>query len=256
MANLWLSYAWLDNETGDVSFVAQQLQKAGVNVRLDRWDLTTGRRLWEQIEQFIIDPTRTSAWALYATQTSLNSQPCREEMAYALDRALAQRGEFPIIGIFPTKIGDELIPRAIKTRLYVSTTDENWAARVAAATKGERFVERIPEVAPWEVVEHNRGSSLIIEFRPRAGVWNRPFVAIPENEASGCIFSLGPRNHPPSVAVISGATNYIKDDLTIFTLQGEASSTTSGFLSCGGKRPSRICFGNLPRPQYWVETRA
>src|SRR6266851_8521471 len=124
MASLWLTYAWIDNADRDVDFVAQQLADAGIEVKIDRWNLEAGRRLWDQIDSFIRDPARSDAWAMYATENSLRSEKCQEEYAYALDRALDTRGgTFPIIGIFPGSVASDLIPAGIKTRLYVSTAD-------------------------------------------------------------------------------------------------------------------------------------
>ena len=93
MATVWLTYAWEDNKQGDVYFAAQELQRCGLTVKLDRWNISAGRRLWEQIEDFISNPEESDAWLLYATQASLQSEPCKEEFAYALDRALRTRGE-------------------------------------------------------------------------------------------------------------------------------------------------------------------
>ena len=102
MGKLWLTYAWSDNAQQDVDFVAQELRGAGVDVKLDRWTVGAGKRLWEQIDHSIRDPKECDGWAIYLTQSSLTSQPCLEELAYALDRALGTRGQaFPLIGISP-----------------------------------------------------------------------------------------------------------------------------------------------------------
>ena len=88
MATIWLTYSWNDNTDGDVDFIAQELIRAGVNVKLDRWNIGAGRRLWDQFANLIQSPAESDAWALYASQASLGSEPCKEEFAYALDRAL------------------------------------------------------------------------------------------------------------------------------------------------------------------------
>src|SRR5215213_4566604 len=116
MATLWITYSWQDNRE-DVDFVAQELEALGLTVRLDRWTLGAGRRLWEQIESFIQDPAQTDAWMLYATQASLGSEACKEEYAYALDRALHTRdSSFPVIALFPSHVEESLIPAGIRTR--------------------------------------------------------------------------------------------------------------------------------------------
>lgn len=102
MKAVWITYAWDDNRDGDVDFAAQELGRAGLQVKLDRWNLTAGRRLWEQIEHFIQDSSLSDGWLFYATQTSLGNEKCREEFFWALDRSLNKRGEgFPIIALFP-----------------------------------------------------------------------------------------------------------------------------------------------------------
>lgn len=44
MATLWLTYAWADNKARDVDYVAQELERAGLTVKLDQWNLGAGRR--------------------------------------------------------------------------------------------------------------------------------------------------------------------------------------------------------------------
>jgi hypothetical protein len=92
MTTMWLTYAWKDNEHRDVDFIAQELGQAGLQVRLDRWELVPGKLLWDQIGHFISDPSETDAWMIYATSSSLSSEPCREELYVAIDRALNAPG--------------------------------------------------------------------------------------------------------------------------------------------------------------------
>jgi hypothetical protein len=58
MTKLWLTYAWKDNEVEQVDFVAQELRKAGLDVRVDRVALVAGRRLWPQIAEHIEKPEK------------------------------------------------------------------------------------------------------------------------------------------------------------------------------------------------------
>jgi hypothetical protein len=151
VATIWLTYAWEDNKNQDVDFAAQELERAGITVKLDRWNIRAGRRLWEQIESFIGDPKQSDAWLLYATQASLGSEACREEYAYALQRALSARGStFPVIGLFPSSIDDGLIPAGIKTRLYVSLRDPDWKERIKSAAEARDPAVSRPVVDPFE----------------------------------------------------------------------------------------------------------
>src|SRR2546426_2491044 len=98
MATVWVTYAWDDNRGGDIDYVAQELKRVGLNVRLDRWDLQAGLDLWKKIQQFIKNLELCDAWVFCATQNSLGSEACKREYVYALDRALDSRGEeFPVI---------------------------------------------------------------------------------------------------------------------------------------------------------------
>ena len=134
MKKLWITYSWADNEDQDVDFVARELSDVGIDVKLDRWTLRTGARLWDQIQEFISSEEQCDGWLLVATENSLASEPCREEFAYALDRALNKRGKvFPVIALFPRRVDDELVPPAIKVRLHVSLTDPDWKERIKSA---------------------------------------------------------------------------------------------------------------------------
>ena len=117
MKKLWITYAWADNQDNDIDFVAQELSGYGIDVKLDRWTIRAGSRLWDQVQEFISAGEHCDGWLIVATENSLASEACREEFAYALNRALATRGEvFPVIALFPRRIDDELVPPAIKVR--------------------------------------------------------------------------------------------------------------------------------------------
>lgn len=36
MGKLWITYSWDDNKNGDVEYIAQELEKKGIEVRIDR----------------------------------------------------------------------------------------------------------------------------------------------------------------------------------------------------------------------------
>lgn len=195
---LWLTYAWKDNETADVDFVCQELERQGLTVRFDRVELNAGRRLWPAIDQYITDPAESDAWALYTTKTSLQSEPCQEELSYALERALGSRGSnFPLIGIFPRPVDRELIPSAIATRLYVTLRDPDWAKRIAASLTGDA----LPRPAPVENyvldIHELADGGLAIEVRPRAGRWYPAVVRISDEVEFGMVWQA-PSGGPPN----------------------------------------------------------
>jgi hypothetical protein len=252
MPTLWLTYAWKDNEEGDVDFIAQELGRAGIDVKLDRWNIRAGRRLWEQIEHFITDPGQSDSWMLYATQHSLGSEPCKEEYAYALDRALHTRGgEFPLIGLFPGPVDRDLIPAGIRTRLFVSTTDPDWKERIVAAIEGRdpqiaRSVMEPYAIKLHEIPESEVGFRYAIEIRPRAGTWAPFIMAIPIGERDhvqpGMMY--GPRGRLPDASAFLHPKEAPSLDGGWWCLgaQNEATPTQSYFLYCK-ELPSAIQFG-------------
>jgi len=260
--SIWLSYAWDDNIDSDVDLAAQELIRAGLEVKLDRWNFTAGKRLWEQIESFIQDPSKSDAWLLYATQASLGSQACKEEFAYALDRALHTRGgEFPVIALFPAPVNTDLVPASIKTRLFVSLTDPDWKERIVAAVQKRQPSIVQPQVEPYALTTHKLGKQYgveryAIEVRPRAGTW-APFLgAIPLNEKDHVspVLMHGPARRIPRGGMLSYTGRMISDDgrwWEVFA-GNEATPTQSYYILCR-KLPSLLVFGvHEGSPQYRV----
>jgi hypothetical protein len=256
MATLWLTYSWDDNKSRDVDYLAQELESVGLTVKLDRWNLQAGRRLWEQIADFIQSPEQSDCWAIYATQASLGSEPCQEEFAYALDRALSSRGQaYPVIGIFAGPVDHSLIPAGIRTRLFVSTTDPDWKERIVAAAEGRAADISHSQVQPYEVKLHRDGDQWFIEMRPRAGTWSPFFAAIPATEAAEVEpdLSTAPQGRPiRGGALFSWHQGPSQDGRwLIIGAANEATPTLSYFLHCRNI-PSRIAFGIRGGASYEV----
>jgi hypothetical protein len=258
MATVWLTYAWEDNKSQDVDFAAQELEAVGLNVKLDRWNLRAGVRLWEQIEDLIQSPTESDAWVLYATQNSLGSEACKEEFAYALDRALHQRGEtFPVMALFPSSIDEDLIPAGIRTRLYVSLTDPEWKERIKAAAEGVELNLSRPTVEPYELTIHEDWTvSYGIELRPRAGTWSPFMVGVPASEKAAVNPKLvyGARGHQPGMTMLIGTGSGPSNDGNwwVIVAQNEATPTQSYYLLCDSL-PSKIVFGVREGKRYVVD---
>ncbi len=204
MPKLWLTYAWTDNQDNDVDFVAQELERRGLQVNFDRVHLVAGQRLWSQIDRGISDPQLSDAWAIFVTANSLKSEPCQEELAIALDRALRKRGgQYPLIGIFPTDVDRELVPSAIAVRLWVHLQDPTWADQIVSSlTNGARTSPS--EVAPFHLKKHvDRNGNIWAELRPRSGTWYPAIVLVPENERSILGAALpGAPGHIPSGGMV------------------------------------------------------
>ena len=258
MATIWITYAWENNKSGDVDFVAQELEALGLKVKLDRWNITAGIRLWDQIAEFIQSPAQCDAWLLVATQASLGSEQCREEYAYALDRALNSRSTtFPVIALFPATVDQALIPAGIRTRLYVSLRDPDWKERIVAAAEHRAADVHRPRVAPYHLTVHQQSppsSGYVIEVRPRAGSWS-PFVAaVPllEKDRVKPHIMHGAPGCPPTLTMLFGTGEGTNTEWAFCFAQNEATPTMSYYISCS-ELPSKLLFGADGGVQHVVE---
>jgi TIR domain len=258
LAKLWLTYAWADNQHRDVDFFAQELKAIGLDVRLDRWNISAGKRLWEQISVSIQDPAECDAWVLYATQNSLGSEACKEELAYALDRALSVRGEkFPIIGFFPSSINATLIPAPLKVRLYLTARDPDWRERIKAATEHRSPAIYPGDIDPFEIKLHRLPKQFLIEVRPRAGIWTPFLAAIPITEKDNVKpeLAFGPSGRPPGASMISvrQPRPSLDGNMWVLLAENEANPTHSYFVVCESL-PTALVFGSIDGPKFKVET--
>jgi len=252
-----MTYAWLDNNSDDVEHVAQRLDEAGLTIRRDKWDLKAGAPLWKQIDVAITDPKKSDAWLIYATQNSLASKKCHEELYYALHRALETRGEdFPILALFPSQVDESLIPAAIQIRLHVSTEDPDWVQRIVAGAKGQTPSVSRPRVEEYEVVRHENaptGDPYVMEMRPRAGTWSPFFCAVPIAEKGRLRprITYGPRGIVPQVFAIVAYPDQVSTDGLWWVMAADnvASPTQSYFLHCAAT-PSEVRFGQANSGRY------
>lgn len=260
MATIWITYAWDDNKSGDIDFIAQELEQVGLNIKLDRWNIAAGKRLWDQIANFITSPNESDAWLLIATNNSLSSEPCKEECAYALDRALNVRGQdFPVIAMFLGPVDNDLIPPAIRTRLFVSITDPDWKERIISSTEGRSLKVTKEQIQPYRLCIHKNQpepKSIAIEVRPRAGVW-APFIAtIPADEKARVDpdIMIGPRDVPTRIGMLVSCGEGLSPDgkLYYMTSGNQATPTESYYIWCK-ELPSTLIFGvNGRAPQFTV----
>ena len=201
---------------------------------------------------------------MYATTSSLGSEACREEFAYALGRAISKRGrDYPVIGLFPGPVDNLLIPAAIRARLYVSITDPDWKERIRAAAEGRRPNINIPQIEPYHFHVHTVKGGYAIEFRPRAGVWYPFVVGVPLDEKVSLgehIFVLpGPPGGPPQLdggffTYVDGEGESTTNDGSRWWMivpQGEATPTKSYYLFVK-ELPSRVAFGPKGGVLRWV----
>jgi hypothetical protein len=256
MKTAWLTYAWDDNDEGDIDFIAQELQAQGLKIVLDRWTIGAGRSLWQQVAHFITSPSENDGWIWYATQRSLLSPACGEEYDYALGRALDRRGgNYPVIGLFPSDVDQDLIPSGIKSRLHVSTADPNWKERIISAFERRAPSIPRPEIHPFFIRLHRPHSGeYIFEVRPRAGSWQPFFAGIPVSEKDDVAMTLrhGAAGSVPGLgSVFIGSGSRIASigcgeelyDEWISYVRGQAATPTQSFYVVCRQPPSLLSFG-------------
>jgi len=254
MKKLWITYAWADNDNQDVNYIAQELISAQIDVQMDRWKISAGERLWDQIQDFIASDDGCDGWLLIATENSLSSEPCREEFAYALKRALSVRGNaFPIIALFPRRINDQLIPPAIKVRLYLSLTDPDWKERIKAALENRDPNVSRPMVKPYELNIHRHHSGrVILEIRPRAGRWHPVFAAIPISEKQNKPeIYVEPSGKPTGSGMFPNSYEMSSNDHRWWIVRNNQQATpTESLYLWFDSLPTKIIFGSASEPQY------
>jgi hypothetical protein len=170
--------------------------------------LNAGTRIWESIDKAISNKHKSDGWAIFVTENSLNSQPCREEIAIALDRALMKDSDFPMIGIFSKALNRKIIPSAIATRLYVNLSDPDWGQKIAnSLNKKQNEGANPPE--PYGKRLHKTQYGYQVEVWPRSGRWFPFFIVVPDNQMTdvGVCVMYGPSNFPP-VSGISQTRDY------------------------------------------------
>ena len=258
---IWLTYSWADNKNGDVDAIAHTLEQSGLVVEMDKNSLLAGERLWEKIAQKIQDPT-ISGLVIYMTQNSLQSKGCGEEINYALHRDLKSKNDsFPIIGLLPSPIEENLIPLMIKTRKYIRMKDPDWKEQIISAIQRKDLVREIPNLIQYyfkaTFFRDELGDQFIFEMRPISGVWS-PFVVsieMAERERVKPFLIFGPANTPnnmPSSLFGLNEGQMNNGEFWGITARNEASSTQSYYLTCT-EIPSRIIFGQLNGSLYEIK---
>jgi hypothetical protein len=254
-SKLWITYAWADDRDGDFSYLVQELRDIGVEAAYDRISLIPGRALWQQIADRI-SSNDLSAWAYLLTRASLESKACREELAYALERALQSRNrDFPLIGLLHgISIAD--VPTPLRVRLCINLADGNWRESVLAAVQNRPPALSIESNSPyvWTVHQPYRPvpNTVAIEIRPRFGeihYWRAsiPFgteiVAWGPGPAGGGAISM------VRTMVVEGGDGQVNSRRFAWFGTGDRlTSGTSAYLIFPGNLPDLVGFGSANEP--------
>jgi hypothetical protein len=220
-------------------------------VRFDRRSLVPGQRLWTQIGGAITDPEACDAWGIVLTANSFASQPCIEELSYALDRALDSKGSsFPVFALLH-RVAARDLPPALRVRLCIPLEGSDWPKQVLAAVEKRAPGLAIEGLDQWVIKEHGVPDGIALEVRPRFDRITPFAVAVDLAEkTSGNVLrcSPGPANRVPDG---HAAFNWIDSTTTltdgtpawVWGGDNEASSTYSYYLFYR-HRPKRVWFGH------------
>ena len=248
---LWLTYAWADNDEGDFDYLVQELDKAGIPAIYDKIALIPGRKLWQQIADRIMSDS-LSAWAYLITPTSLQSPACQEELSYALQRALEAKGdEFPLIGLLH-KVSIRDVPIALRIRLCVNLVNPDWIEEVRAGVVGTPPRRTVDSKNPFICNVHRdyRGQQghNAIEVRPRFGEISYWRLAFPSEGPQPINWGTGPANGGgiggPKFTTLEGEYPDLDGIRMKFVGAGNPiSASTSAYAVFKGQLPEKVFFG-------------
>lgn len=248
---LWITYAWADNDEGDFDYLVQELGKAGIPAVYDKIALIPGRKLWPQIaDRIISDPL--SAWAYLITPTSLQSSACQEELSYALQRALEEKGdEFPLIGLLHN-VSIRDVPAPLRVRLCVNLANPDWIEEVRAGVSGTPPRRNAQPKDPFICKVHKdysgREGHTAIEVRPRFGEINYWRLAFPSDGPQPVDWGTGPANGGgiggPKFNTLKGEYSDLGGMPMKFVGAGNPiSASTSAYAVFEGELPEKFFFG-------------
>ena len=256
--NLWITYAWTDNQDKDIDYIAKELDTAGLNCTFDNRALIPGQTLWDQIGKIISDPARVDAFSIVVTPSSLASNSCREELLYALDRALSQRGSgFPLIGLLHNvRVND--LPPALKIRLCVPLSAPNWIDQVVAGVNKRPLPQSTETLSPFIIKKHSLPFGCCIQITPRVDHVSPIQLAINLEEKNAChverVFVAPSSTLPGQNGTLSfGGRNVRAGDgemngrkIFYWQMDDEATPIQSCWI-IGRSFPSKVWFGTPTR---------
>jgi len=207
-----------------------------------------------------------AGWASLITPRSLESRACREELTYALERALSARGDgFLLIGlIHGVAIADA--PTPLRVRLCVSLSSPTWVEEVRAGLERRRPHHPRSETGDVRVAIHHpyQGNAALyaVEFRPRFGELRYWVIAYPAD------FAPSYRGTGPAGGGGVGGmlTEYFEGNIDLGGRQmkffGSGNAITPGtaaYVVFAAEGPDYLAFGAATAPftipQQWMSVR-
>ena len=248
-APLWITYAWVDNEEGDFDYLVGALAKKGVVAKYDRIALVARQRLWEQIGNEI---TRSplAGWAYLLTPGSLSSEACQEELAYALDRALAsRRTKFPLIGLL-SEVAIADVPPPLRVRLCIDLRSPDWDEQIRAALENRPLARTVAPTPNVKGRLHNgylgKPEHKAVEILPRFGEICYWRIAFPSAGPQPIIRGVGPAGGGGTgfmlQSVVEGTVDINGQSMNFFGAGDAISPSTAGVRCVQGCVPARSGF--------------
>ncbi len=252
---LWITYAWLDNEDGDFNYLVSALSEAGVSARYDERVLIPGQRLWDQIANQI-ERDDLNGWAYLLTRHSISSQACREELAYALNRALRSRGsDFPLIGLLHQLPMTE-VPAPLRSRLCVDLGDSDWVEKVRAGLEKQPPFLMSVDTTNLKCRVHNPylgdPNLYAVEFAPRFGEIHYWRIAYPGVGLQPVQKGIGPAGGAGRSGVLQnsleGSTELKGVAMKFFGAGDPLTPSTAAYVVFNCNPPTFLAFGCAKEP--------
>jgi hypothetical protein len=248
---LWITYAWADNTDGDFDYLVGALRDAGLTARYDRVALVPGRHLWDQIA-YQITESQLSGWAFLVTRSSLASPACREELAYAVHRALATKGDqFPLIGLI-SGVSIAELPAPLVVRLCVDLRNPQWIEQVRAAVENRAPSGAVSSGPNIKGRPHNaflgNPNLRAAEFLPRFGEIRHWRIAFPSGGPKPLRKGIGPANGVGDLVgllhgYVEGTVDIDRLPMTFFGAADALSPGTSAYVVFEQALPAALAFG-------------
>lgn len=205
-------------------------------------------------------------WAYLLTQNSIASEACREELAYALYRALQRGNSFPMIGLVH-RVPIDTVPVALKVRLCVDLRSCNWVEQVKAGLENRSPASTAAPTSPYVFRVHRNYMGVqgqtAVEIQPHLGEYPYWRIAYPSS-SHPTVKGTGPSGGRGIGGV---AFNLIEGTVQIngvdHSFHGEGtplSPAMSAYIAFIGDLPLLLYIGfagdAFGVPEEWLEIRA
>lgn len=260
--DLWITYAWKDNEGGNFDYLVGELGDT-VNCKYDKVELVPGQRLWEQIGNKIMNSS-LHGWAILITENSLKSQPCLEEIEYAVTRAISMNADFPLIGLLHgVNIKD--VPASLRTRLCVNLKSKDWKEQIIAGLEKRAPVVDIEPKGKYiakSYKQKNEGLT-VFEVTPRFSEISHWRFAVPSGievveYGTGPVITNVPFELELSKVLhdaIDGTIDLNGKPFNFYGCGNKSTAETSAFIRLRGNIEDGIFFGEATGgtqiPELW-----